>query len=929
MFKQQLKNYLYVCLIALLLLVPALAQADTSMRKTLRVGFVHEQGFFYKDALGEYRGFTAEMLYTVGMHGNFDVQIVEFPNYELEDKALTDGQIDVEATVPYTKARAEQFLFTDSVTALVPLTVVVKSSDDRYEFGNMKALNGMRIGLITNDAASEYFQVWCQKNKLTPQTSYYPDDTTVRAALSKGIIDGTTTNAGIYPDTSVLIYFDNVSCRAMFNKNKRDLMLDFDSALKQILVMRPMYEQELYTKYISPEIINTSTFTQSERAFIASNKTITVAMQKYDPPFSFGNKDQINGITPSFYTKLGDVSGLHFKFVRYNTAQEVQDAVLNGKADVMGIYSGSLTAAYKAGLRLIELSDRNIVCIAKIGKTNIKTVAVLNHDLTTMQDKLQQKYDFKPFENADACYEALNDGKVDCIICGETTATWLYNNHRLEGYSMTPAASDGKLYIAVHDNNNDLYNVLRKYAHAMPQDLRNIITTNVLSQDNFSNFLARMPLLTLALFALIMTIIVILLGAAVISLTRRYKEKTILAAREADNEKEAIRVASLEKTAEEKNQFFANISHDLRTPLNAIIGFSALAEHEKSLDVLQDYLHKINSSGKLMLDLVNDTLTISKINSSKLETKTEPMLVDDEKLFSSVLEAVKPLAAAKNITLTVNEATTTHRWVLVDKLNMQKVLLNLITNAIKYTPKDGHIKVTFWEETVADGSIDDLLSVEDDGIGISPEFQDRVFEPFTQENRPGYESSGTGLGLSIVKQLVNLMGGEITLKSEFNHGSTFTVRMHLAEVPAPTEIPAQTKSTQAVDVNVLAGKEVLLCEDNFLNTEIACTLLRSKGLVITTAVNGRVGVEIFTASVPHKFAAILMDLRMPELDGFGATKAIRALDREDAKTIPIIAMTADAFPEDIKKCLDTGMNDHLSKPINPRILFATLAKYIK
>jgi CheY-like chemotaxis protein len=279
--------------------------------------------------------------------------------------------------------------------------------------------------------------------------------------------------------------------------------------------------------------------------------------------------------------------------------------------------------------------------------------------------------------------------------------------------------------------------------------------------------------------------------------------------------------------------------------------------------------------------------------------------------------------------LTVNEANVVRRWVLADKLNLQKVLLNLVTNAIKYTPAGGHIKINFWEETATDGSIDDLFSVEDDGIGISPKFQSHVFEPFSQENRHGYESSGTGLGLSIVKHLVTLMGGEIDLKSELNNGSTFTVRMHLANAPAPTGTTPQTKSTPTSDMHSLAGKEILLCEDNALNTEIACILLRSKGLVVTTAVNGRLGLEAFKASAPHKFAAILMDLRMPELDGFGAAKAIRALNRADAKTVPIIAMTADTFPEDIKKCIDVGMNDHLSKPINPRVLFTTLLKYVK
>jgi signal transduction histidine kinase len=241
----------------------------------------------------------------------------------------------------------------------------------------------------------------------------------------------------------------------------------------------------------------------------------------------------------------------------------------------------------------------------------------------------------------------------------------------------------------------------------------------------------------------------------------------------------------LEKNAEEKNQFFANISHDLRTPLNAILGFSHLARQTDNAAEQKTYLEKINSAGQLMLDLVNDTLTMSKLKSGKLELHLEPLPPADI-LFAPVLDVVREAATAKNISLQVNASQALNRPTLGDKLNLQKILLNLLTNAIKYTPAGGHIKVTIWNETAADGGIDSLFSVQDDGIGVAPEFQERIFEPFTQEKRPGYENFGTGLGLAIVKQLVKLMGGTITLDSVPNQGSTFTVRLRFALVQAGT-----------------------------------------------------------------------------------------------------------------------------------------------
>ena len=394
---------------------------------------------------------------------------------------------------------------------------------------------------------------------------------------------------------------------------------------------------------------------------------------------------------------------------------------------------------------------------------------------------------------------------------------------------------------------------------------------------------------------------------------------------------EKIRLDAVAKNAEEKNQFFANISHDLRTPLNAIIGFSGLAQNSSRWEEVQSYLQKIDSSGKLMLELVNDTLTMSKLRSGKLELKLEPVAADPQAFFAALFDVIREQTAKKNITFTVNCLPHLQRNVLVDKLNLQKILLNLLTNAVKYTPAGGHINVRFWEETAADGKPDSLISVQDDGIGIEPKAQSKIFEPFWQERRPGYEAMGTGLGLAIVKQLITMMGGSITFTSAPDQGSTFTVRLRLPDAPAGTDAAPAKSSAATINTAAftkLAGHKVLLCEDNQLNREIAVALLKSQGLLTVTASDGQAGLTAFAASAPGEFAAILMDLRMPVLNGYEATRHIRALARPDAQTVPIIALTAETFAEDIQKCLDAGMNDHVAKPLVPNVLFTTLAKYM-
>jgi CheY-like chemotaxis protein len=250
-----------------------------------------------------------------------------------------------------------------------------------------------------------------------------------------------------------------------------------------------------------------------------------------------------------------------------------------------------------------------------------------------------------------------------------------------------------------------------------------------------------------------------------------------------------------------------------------------------------------------------------------------------------------------------------------------------LTNAIKYTPQGGQVWFTIHNVQLENGQLDSVTTVKDNGIGISPEFLPHIFEPFTQENRVGYETGGTGLGLAIVKQYVQLMGGTITVSSKKDQGTEFNVHLRLKQVEAPqTTAAAAVPETAATAI--LQGRQVLLCEDNKLNQEIAKALLKAKGMTVVLAANGQEGIDTFAASVPGTFAAILMDVHMPVLDGLAATRRIRSLARTDARTVPIIAMTADAFEEDVQRCLAAGMNGHIPKPVSPELLYQKLSAAI-
>ncbi len=390
---------------------------------------------------------------------------------------------------------------------------------------------------------------------------------------------------------------------------------------------------------------------------------------------------------------------------------------------------------------------------------------------------------------------------------------------------------------------------------------------------------------------------------------------------EAD-QKQIAELAAAKFAADEANNaksvFLSNMSHDLRTPLNGVLGFTDLAIRETDAEKKQDYLQKAQSSGQLLLSLINDTLDLSRIESGKMTL--ENAVVAEDEINSALINSVKQSAELKHIELRADFDSFPHEYLFVDKLKLQKIVLNLLSNSVKYTQPGG--TVTYSVEAL-DPSLNGCsrrITINDTGIGMSAEFQTKMYEPFSQEHRPEAAAVvGTGLGLSIVRKIVDLMRGTIQVKSEVGRGTSFVVELPLEEAHKKEKTGSAASGGTKV-----AGWRVLLCEDNALNREIASLMLADLKINVECAEDGRAGLEKFNLSEPDYYDAVLMDLRMPNMNGLEATQAIRALRRPDAETVPIIAMTADAFEEDIKRCIDAGMNAHIAKPINRDQLLAAL-----
>ena len=370
-----------------------------------------------------------------------------------------------------------------------------------------------------------------------------------------------------------------------------------------------------------------------------------------------------------------------------------------------------------------------------------------------------------------------------------------------------------------------------------------------------------------------------------------------------------------EEASEAKTRFLFNMSHDIRTPMNAIVGFSGLLEKNLQNErKAKEYLEKIQSSGNLLLRIINQVLEMARIESGTavLQLKAEDM----DALFHRVNTVFEEDVRKKNLQYHA-VLDVRHHYVVCDQTKLQEIMLNIISNAIKYTPEGHSIYVEVHEAVSENPSkIRYIFSCEDTGIGMSEEYLPHIYEEFSREHSTTENKvPGTGLGLPIIKSMIELMGGSIQVESRQGIGTKFTIDLSF-DIALKEEVYGSEDTIESSAIHTIKGKRILLVEDNELNAEIAKTVLEDVGALITRAENGQQALELFKEKPAGTFDVILMDLMMPVMDGYTATRKIRELERSDAKTVPIIAMTANAFKEDAEKCIAVGMNAHLAKPLD-------------
>ncbi len=887
------------------------------------------------DLNGSFRGYDIELLEEIGAYGNMNIEVSVLSSVSEAESMLAGGSIDVLVDFLKTPEREEKFIFSENPVVTEASCIFVRADETRYKRDDLQAVARMRIGCASDSGFIAPFEKLCSENGIKPDLKYYQSDEEARNGLIRGEVDGVLIGGMVPAGFKRLIVFSQESAYFMFRKTDTALRDDFDSAMEGILTDKPAFLSDLYQKYVTTSVDDMAPLTTGEEIFLNSKRSFSVALIDGVEPFSIKGDGKIpEGILPEYYEVLSKKLNVKFNYVFYSSTEEALSALWNGEVDIYAHYYGDAITATEDGVLVTEpYISMECGAITKSDmKGEIKKAVVTPRTLKCLNEQLGDKVELAVVDSVAEGYRAVVRGTADAYIGSVTAVTWAFNQHSLKGVKLSVIP---KTYLpiagAVSPENRDLYTAMNKAIRASGSDFISISAQcSVMNSGNIGTLFENIPSgLTIAICVIIFGLIVSLM-LAVILLVRNQKAKIYVEAGRQSNEK--------------RNEFFSGISHDMRTPLNAIIGFSDIAIETKDEKKVNEYLYKIKLSGQVLLNLINDTLMISKMQSGKMVLHPESF-----RLSSFLEESMVPVdAMAGENGIRIEKYFPERDYIIsTDRTALQKILMNFSTNAVRYSKEDGTVWITVSVVETDERNVSLVFVVRDNGIGMSEEFMEHMFETFAQED-PQNAKKGTGLGMAIAKQFADMMDGDIKVESEVGKGSCFTVSFLLpgfivneekvekdiTEKSAAVLQGEENKSDPAAEIDrILQGKRILVCEDNELNRDIEEKVLERKGMEVTMACDGKEGLETFKGSgVGHEnggFDFILMDMRMPVMDGNEATKAIRKLDRSDAKRIPIVMLSADIFSDEVERSREIGVTKYLAKPINPKAIYTTLVEVYK
>ena len=611
--------------------------------------------------------------------------------------------------------------------------------------------------------------------------------------------------------------------------------------------------------------------------------------------------------------------GITIEAKAYDGLTEMKEALRNQEIDAAGPVIRDLYLAEQDDFVLTDsIVDTTPVIIYKGDDYNDSVNVIATSDASLFNPEIVKVLfpdaEIYLCDDQKECLKAVADGKAGSMLIASSRINILNADPLMEKLSYAEMAKQTDIGLLSTKENRRAASIINKGIEQSSDVLSGVVLSqHSVAEENISilEFVSSHAWLIIGLAGVIILVLGVLLYR--LSAGRKQLVAALADARDAN----AANVA--------KTTFLNNMSHDIRTPMNAIIGFTNIAMKRRPSPEIKSCLEKIQQSSDYLLTLMNDVLDVSRIESGKIEYNPVPVELDE--VADTVINITNGFMENRDLKLRVKRTGMEKPCAMADELRLREVLLNIISNAVKFTDDGGSITVEMDYYPSGDGThILVTYRIIDTGIGIGKEFIGKIFDEFAQEEggaRTKYK--GTGLGMSITKRYVELMGGTIAVESKKNVGTTVTVKLPLELVQREeAEQPEETAEEQSLE-----GVRVLMAEDNDLNAEIAALLLEEQNMKVTRAVDGQDAVEQFRAAAPGTFDLILMDIMMPRMNGYEATQAIRSMeDRPDGKTIPIIAMTANAFAEDVQAAADAGMNAHLSKPVNPDVFYKALREHV-
>ena len=1033
--------------------------AEETTQTVIRVAFPQQEGMSFIGHSGKVTGYNYDYLEKISEYTGWKMEYVPYASNDgneavgsaIED--LQNGNVELMGPLLKNAGTEKLFEFPEHSYGTVYTTLNALTSSGLRE-QNLISLSVIRVGLWEK-ATTRNSEViaFLDAEKLPYEITYYETAEEQHQALLDGAVD-VITSVSLSPiaNTRIVAEFAPRPYYFAAPKGQTELIAQLDETIEKIEQTEPKLQDTLYEKYFRT-IEDSFLMTDEEKEALAAMGTIRVLCVDEDAPYVYRSNGEPAGMLVLLLNDFAEDTGLTVEYTFSATRAEAEELL---KQQVFDVYMGvPLTSGMCSTLGFINsvpAIENSIAYVQAPTGAEGKRIALVRG--------MEEQIEISEYEQTSLCdnekeaIQAVSSGKADLAVGNRSALEYyLYETGSALVTSMIPGQNQ-KICIAVSRNTKTTFlTVLNNYIYSLSEaELASYLSSGNVHSDSFSltMFVRRNPVhatLIILGFACVVTVIIVLL------LVHSNRQKIALQEQHNEQLKDALQIAQDANAA--KTTFLSNMSHDIRTPMNAVMGFATLLNREPDDPVrVREYSRKINAASNHLLGLINDILDISKIESGKIALNQTVFSINE--LIESINVVIRPQAGAKGQELKITMGKMEHELYVGDKVRLNQILINLLSNSVKYTQLNGHIRFDIIDEGQSSAAVENIrFVVSDDGYGISEEFQKIIFDPFTRaENTLVNKEVGTGLGLAITKNIIDLMGGTVTLESKVGEGSTFTVdlplripheeqddafwekhgirRILLADddrdvidnikrmmegtgvefdaaqdgkvalelvqkeyaegrsydaiildwqmpnlngmdaakeirkiIPIDTPVLFLTSydwssiETQALEIEVdgflakpftvvnlmeklidverfkssitrpeipveLNGLHFLAAEDNTLNAEIVEALLEQEGATCDIAENGQIAVEKFTHAPAGTYDAILMDVMMPVLNGYDATRLIRQSGHPEAMTIPIIAMTANAFVRDVQDALDAGMNAHMAKPINLEMLKNTL-----